>query len=103
MNIDIDNLEKLTVIIEELGSSLRDRVLQVTYTPEELAQTHELVRRINSAAKWTLNYFDYYETYRESNPIIMLVEMDNIQNMENLTLAAENDQVESIFDRELEQ
>jgi Cdc6-like AAA superfamily ATPase len=106
MKIDYENLEKLTVIIEELGAGLRDNVFDVVYTPKELEQTHELVRRMNAALKWTLNYFDYYETYKESNPVIMLVEMDNLRKQGGLDFGEQQELIDSIFqmhvDKEIE-
>ena len=98
MNIDLENLEMLTVILEDLGESLRQRVFNIDFAGDEFEQYHERIRRMNTALKWTLNHFDYYELYRESNPEIMLVEINNTLRQMNLPAATENDTIESIID-----
>lgn len=98
MNIDIENLRALTTIIEDLSASLREKILTVSYTPDEAEETHELVRRMSVALRWTVNYFDYYETYKESNPVVLLLEIDNLhKQIGNLPVADENDSIESIM------
>jgi hypothetical protein len=99
MNIDIENLRSLTAIVEDLGASMREKILSVSYSAAEVEETHELVRRMSIALKWTVNYFDYYETYKESNPVLLLLEIDNLhKQMSQLPLAAETDSIESIMD-----
>jgi hypothetical protein len=107
MNIDYENLEKLTIIIEDLSASLRTKVMDVSYTPQEFADTHQLIRRLNTATKWSLSYFDYFEQYREQNPEVMFVEMLNIDKQASLESAEEGDSIESLmtpeFQKELDQ
>jgi hypothetical protein len=85
--------------MEELCESMRLRLLSVSYTPAEVEVYHVLIRRLNTSTKWLLNYFDYYETYKESNPVILLMEVDNLhKQMGEMQTAGESESFESLMD-----
>lgn len=98
MKIDLENLTKLTVILEEMCQDLRERLLVVDFDSAEVDGYHEQIMRMSAATKWALNYFDYYQIYKESNPVIMLLEADNLFRKMRSEVANEDDSPESLLD-----
>jgi len=77
MIIDIENLERLTVIIESIATETRTSLIAMEYTIDEIRQREELFERISTAAKMTHNYLDYYvNVYEGSDPIVFLQEIE---------------------------
>ena len=77
MIIDIENLTRLATIIESIATETRTSLIAMEYSVEEIRQREELFHRINTAAKMTHNYLDYYiNVYEGSDPILFLQEIE---------------------------
>ena len=81
LDIDMENLETLERVIKEISQSMRIDLLQDKYERAEYERRYELLSSMRTALTWTVNYFDYYRIYEDSDPIQLLSEIDSTIQM----------------------
>lgn len=77
MNIDLENLRRLTDLIDSIGATTRSDLMELKYSPEELKERRDLFERLTTATRVTYNYLTYVvDIYEQSDPLLFLREME---------------------------
>jgi hypothetical protein len=77
MNIDLENLGRLTDLMETISAATRTDLMNTAYEYPELIERRDLFERIASTTRMTHNYLRYVvEIYDQSDPLAFLKEID---------------------------
>ena len=77
MNIDLDNLDRLTELMETITARTREDLTNVAYDYDELIERRDLFLRLCTTTRLAYNYLNYAANiYEQSDPLEFLREIE---------------------------
>ena len=77
MNIDLENLGRLTDLMENISAATRTDLMNTAYGYEELIARRDFFERITTTTRMTHNYLKYVvDVFEQSDPFEFLKEID---------------------------